>query len=280
MRLRRKPSDWEADFASHLRGRNLSSDTIETYLWGLRVVTTWTGKPVWEIHGPDLEAFLESGTYQPRTAAQVLVAAKAGYRWAVKRRLCRPNGVLEVQAPKLPKRKRRPPVSHATARTLLTSARSRNEIRAVYFPLYAGVRISEAARMDSCHLYGNDRFRFIGKGDIERDVPIHPELKKVLPFIFSHKPPHISTLNVTMQRFRDRLQARDVMGKPATVHTLRRTCGTTMYRAGTLWEVADTVLGHSLPVGDSYIEIDFSRLVEAVSLIDYFSDGLVQLALF
>lgn len=279
MRLRRKP-DWETEFAAHLRGRNLSPDTIETYCWGIRAITAWTAKDIWEIHGADLLAFLESGAFKPRTAAQILVSAKAGYRWAVGRQLCKPNGVLEVQAPKLPKRKRKPPLSHTTARALLTSSRTILEMRVVYFGLYAGTRISESARMDSCHRYGTDRLRFVGKGDIERDVPIHPELAKVLPVIFSRKPPALSTLNVTMQRLRDRIGATDVMGHPATAHTLRRTCGTTMYRGGALWEVSDTVLGHSLPVGDSYIEIDFSRLVEAVNLIDYFADGLVQLSLF
>lgn len=279
-RFRDKPSsDWRAEFTRYCLGRNLSSDTVVTYLWGLKVLNEHTGKDPWEIGATDLRVFMEESPRPPRTKNQILSAARAGHKWAAAMGYCDLNGVLAVQGPKLPKRKRKPPVSPETARAFLVSARTPHEVRVVYFGLYAGTRVGESAAMTPDHLK-RDRFRFIGKGDVERDVPIHPELEKVLPLIFQGQPSR-DTLIETMKRLRDRLGAVDTMGKPATSHSLRRTCGTTMYAKGASWEVADTVLGHALPgAGESYIEIGFDRLSEAVGLIDFYSDLPVQMALF
>ena len=279
MRLRRKPLDWQADFWRYQRGRNLSERSIKTYIWCIRTITEAVGKPVWELTAPDLLAFMEGSTYPPRTTAQIVAAAKQGHKWAAVRGLCSLNGVMAVSPPKIPKSKPHTHVTQSTARSLLETARTPLEMRVVYLGLYAGTRVSESAAMDSCHDKG-DRLRFVGKGDQERDVPIHPELREVLPVIFSNGPVTDATLGVTMRRLRDKVGALTTMGAPATAHALRRTCGTTMYQAGVAWEVADTVLGHTLPgAGARYIQIPWERLEEAVQQIDYYAGKPIQLAL-
>lgn len=279
MRFRRKPLDWKTDFARYERGRNLSRRTVDTYIWGIQTVTSWVGKPIWELTAPDLIAFMEARCFPVRTTAQIVTAARQGHRWAATMGLCELNGVMAVAAPKVPRQKRKPPVSLETARRLLQAATSPYEARVVYLGLYAGTRISESARMGGVN-DGGDRLRFIGKGNVERDVPIHPALREQLPLIFSKRPPSVATLNVTFQRLRERTHALDAMGNPATSHRLRATCATTMYQAGVPWEVADTVLGHVLGMGDRYIEIDFDRLKDAVSSLDYFAGIPTQLHLF
>jgi site-specific recombinase XerD len=279
MRRWRKPLDWEADFWKYEKGRNLSERSIKTYIWALRVITRSTGKEVWEITPPDLMAFMETSPYPPRTTAQIVAAAKQGHKWAAVRGLCALNGVMAVSPPKIPKTKPRSPVSLETARRLLGSVRTPYETRLVFLGLYAGTRVSESAEMDATHDKG-DRLRFVGKGDQERDVPIHPELRDRLGFIFSTPPPSLGTLGVTMRRLRDRVGAITTTGEPCTAHALRRTCGSTMYANGAAWEVADTVLGHTLPgAGARYIEIGWERLVAAIGRLDYYAGTVQQLAL-
>lgn len=280
MRRWRKPLDWEADFWRYERGRNLSERSIKTYLWALRIITRSTGKEVWELSPPDLMLFMETSPYPPRTTAQIIAAAKQGHKWAAVRGLCRLNGVMAVSPPKIPKSKPNSPVSLETARKLLESARTPYEIRLVFLGLYAGTRVSESAAMDTSHDHG-DRLRFFGKGDQERDVPIHPELRERLPIIFSTSPPTLGTLGVTMRRLRDRVGAATTTGALATAHALRRTCGSTMYGNGIAWEVADTYLGHTLPgAGARYIEIGWGRLVQAMESLDYYAGVATQLHLF
>lgn len=126
-----------------------------------------------------------------------------------------------------------------------------------------------------------DRLRFFGKGNFERDVPIHPELRERLDYIFSTPPTSLATMTCTVRRLRDRVGAATTMGAPATTHAFRRTFGTAMYRAGARWEVADTVLGHLLPgAGARYIEIDWDSQVDAVNVVDYYAGQPSQLPLF
>lgn len=279
MRLWRTPLDWEAEFTRYQRGRNLSERTIKTYIWGLRVVKDYTGKDPWQVGTADLVAFQEVSTYPATTTAQCITAAKQGHRWSAVVGLCKLNGVMAFQPPKVPKPKKSPPVSLETARRLLVAARTPTEKRVTFLPFYAGTRIGEAADMRTTH-DGGDRLSFFGKGDIERSVPIHPLLRDELEEIFSESPAR-STAGQTFQRLRDRVGALDIMGKPATPHSARRTCGQTMYDAGAAWEVADSVLGHALPgAGSRYIDVGWEAKVGAVGLIDYFSGVPTQLALF
>lgn len=279
LRLRRTPRDWEADFTRYQRGRNLSERSIKTYIWGIRAVTEQLGKPIWEITSSDVMTFMESRSRSPRTTNQMVTAVKQGHKWAAVKGLCKLNGVMAVSPPKLPKQKRKPPVSRTTARRLLEAARTPYEVRVVWLSLYGGTRISESAAMEPSHYVG-DRLRFVGKGGAERDVPIHPELERVLPVIFSTAPPSMSTLDTTMRRLRDKIGACDTFGRPATSHALRRTCGTVMYEVGVAWEVSDTILGHALPgQGDRYIEIPWASLVDAVNRIDFYAGSPIQLAL-
>ena len=278
MRLRRQPLDWQEEFARYQRGRNLSERTVTTYLWGLKVITEWTGKGPWQITPQDLLAFMQGSTYPPTTTAQIVTAAKVGHKWSAVMGLCKLNGVMAIQPPKTRKPKKAPPVSLETARKMLTAAQSPTEKRVTFLPFYAGTRIGEAADMRKTH-DGGDRLRFVGKGSIERDVPIHPLLREVLEKIFSVSPAR-STAGQTFQRLRDRVGALDIMGRPATPHSARRTCGQTMYNAGAPWEVADSVLGHALPgAGSRYIDIGWDLQVDAVNRIDYYAGLAVQLPL-
>lgn len=276
MRLWRQPSDWQEEFARYQRGRNLSERTVTTYLWGLRVLTEWTGKDIWKVGTSDLLAFMQASTYPATTTAQIITAAKVGHRWAAVVGLCQLNGVMAIQPPKVPKPKKSPPVSLETARKMLTAAQTPTEKRVTFLPFYAGTRIGEAADMRKSH-DGGDRLRFFGKGNIERTVPIHPLLRDELEEIFSVCPAR-STAGQTFARLRDRVGALDIMGKPATPHSARRTCGQTMYDAGAAYEVSDAVLGHAQPgAGNRYIDIGWELQVAAVNLIDYFADQPVQL---
>jgi len=130
-------------------------------------------------------------------------------------------------------------------------------------PFYADARIAETVALDLDDVQLSARkgvLRIYGKGQRVREIPIHPELRKVLAGWLDERPdwPAANTgpalfLNQRSQRLSAR-GAHDVItgiAAPAglednvTVHVLRHSFATTLVRGGTDLVIAAELLGHA-----------------------------------
>lgn len=283
--LQRAPDDEDVlrDFSDFLLLEEQRSDqTARGYTQQLKAVAKMLGKLITEVTPRDIRYEVKRDrTCAPSTLQLRITAYRQLHMWGLlDERPWASTAMLGVKSPPTPRRLPRAPVAFHVAQTLLVNCRSENEYRIVYLGLYAGLRVDEQARIrpDNWH---RDRLTFIGKGDKERSVPVHPELAKVLPIILSKTPKNKGVLQSRMTQMRARLGIRDTEGKPATTHSLRRTCATFLYdEARVEREVVKMILGHGSEVTDLYAPVRFPRMREAIERIDYSIGTPVQLALF
>lgn len=269
------------DFADYLideLGR--SPKTVYAYRQQIASAAASLGKPFHKITVRDVRYHIKRDSSVALSTRQLRLAAfkvlhkwalLEGYNWA-------DPAMLAVASVKVPRR-RRFPVSVHTARDLLTGARTPNETRAVYLGLYGGLRASEAANLSQGEVTHRSLI-FVGKGDKQREVPIHLELRSALEGFIGQVPASVGVLMGSFAKLRDRVGARDIQGEPATIHTLRRTFADTMYQHGARREWVAQILGHGQDVTDVYAPVSWDQMVTAVGMVDYFSGDPVQLSLF
>jgi integrase/recombinase XerC len=147
---------------------------------------------------------------------------------------------------------------------------------AVLLGLYAGLRREEIAKLRFDEIR-DGWLRFVGKGDITRDVPVHPELAgrlerrraaSVSPFVFpGDVDGHVNPTTVwTWTRRLGRI-AIDVAVPP---HVLRHTAIATMNDITRDLRAAQHFAGHASPETTViYTRVSRQRLVDAVSAITY-----------
>lgn len=259
-----------------------SDKTIRGYTQQLVAVARLLGKPIATVTPRDIRYEVKRDDTVAVSTRQLRVAAyKQLHMWALLEEAPWADpAMLGVKSIPEPKRMPKPPISLLDARRLLAHCGTPNEYRVAYLGLFAGLRISESATISHENLFG-DRLTFIGKGDKERTVPVHPELGKVLPIILTKQPRSEGVLEGVMKRLRERHEIRDLKGRPATTHSLRRTCADFMYdKAGVPREVVKTILGHGSEVTDLYAPVRFGKMKEAIDAIDYSLGEPVQLSLF
>lgn len=280
--LKRVEIDVMEEFCDYLRQElRRSPKTIESYRLQIDLLVRQLDKDATEIsvkdlrHGVKRDESLSLGTRNLR-----LSAFKELHRWAGADELpwYNPN-ILAVRRIPLPRRMPRAPLKMQDAARLLAIAETPHEVRVVYFGLYAGTRIGESALMTKDNIHG-DSMTFIGKGNKERTVPIHPELKAKLPWIMGQQPASVAVLTSVFSRLRDRHHIVDANGKPATAHSLRRTCADFMYNRGDIpREQVKAILGHGAEVTDLYAAPSQRKLKEAIYAINYSRGEPVQLTL-
>lgn len=280
--LRRVETDVLDDFSAYLTlelGR--SPKTLRSYLSQLNAVTDLLGCDVVDVSVKDLRYRVkrdESASVGTRNLR--LTAFKELHRWAGQEGFdwYNPN-ILSLR--RIPQGRRIPkaPISFSDAQTLIDVCQSPNEYRVVLFGLYAGLRVMESTLICPDHVHG-DRMTFVGKGDKERTVPVHPYLKAHLRTIFTEQPASSGVLQGVFNRLRKRYDIRDLKGRPATTHSLRRTFATFLYdHQDVPREVVKMLLGHGSEVTDLYAPVSFRRMDEAVHPIDYRAGEPVQLTL-
>ena len=270
-----------SDYLTEELGR--SDQTARAYVQQTTAVAEMLGKSITEVTHKDLRYEVKRDKSKPITTRNLRITSyKQLTKWALLEELPWAKvAILGVPLLPIPKRVPRPPITILDARKLLSACDSPNEHRAVYLPLYALVRAGEAARMNDSHLYGGDRLTFIGKGDKERTVPLHPRLREKLPIIFSSQPASPEVLEGVFLKMRDRLGIFDLKGKPATIHTLRRT-GADFIRnkAGYPKDLVMAILGHEIDVTDIYAFPSFELMQPAVCAVDYDIGTPIQLSFF
>lgn len=259
-----------------------SPQTIRGYHQQLEAVARMLGKQICEVTVHDIRYEVKRDESVALSTKQLRIAAfRQLHMWGLLEEESWANpAMLGVKSLPSPKRMPRPPISLLDARTLLSGCRTPNEYRTVYLGLYGGLRVSESASLDYGNVHG-DKLTFIGKGDKERSVPIHPELRKVLAEFIHLKPRSKEVLMSSFAKMRDRLRVYDVEGNPATSHSLRRTAADFMYdRAEVPREVVKAILGHGSEVVDLYAPVRFHKMKQAIECIDYTVGQPYQMSLF
>lgn len=282
---RRGASDEEVqrDFSDYLlleEGR--SDQTVRGYCQQQRAVAKMLSKRIVDVSPTDVRYEVKRDqNCAPSTRQLRITSYRQLHMWALLDEKPWANpAMLGVKTPPTPKRRPKPPISLFDARKMLANCQNPNEYRVVYLGLYAGLRVCESARLCEANVR-RDRLVFIGKGNKEREVPIHPELAKALPSFIHQIPKSKGVLMDRMTKMRDRLMVFDLKGKPATTHSLRRTFADFLYdKLSVEREVVRMILGHGEEVTDLYAPVRFPKMVAAMGPLDYDMGTPIQLSLF
>lgn len=257
---------YRRDFAAYLIGEcNLTAATAFTYETSFGRIEGWFGgRDASMLSIEEIRRFLRESDYHPSTKNGTLVALKALHRWAELEGLAWANpAVQRLRGPKQV-RDPKPSLEPEEALILLEACKSSNEFRAVHLPLYAGVRVSESARIHEPQ-WLPDRLRFEGaKNRRMRDVPVHPELLEVRSIILQ-KSPSKDTLKHVCRSLSF------VTGIDFTSHTLRRTFSKTMRRCGVPREVPAAIMGHApTTVNEAHYDpVEWDEMVDAMAKHTY-----------
>lgn len=257
-----------------------SPRTAESYVAAVKRTCKFLDLPARKVGAGDIDGMillLMEAPWSPSTKRGVVVACRQFHYWGNTSGHWKLNGLASLKTPKVPKRKLPPMTSHMACMVLGLS-HTPLLARISFLGLYAGLRIAESASITP-QMWFRDRLVFIGKGNKEREVPVHPELLKVKDLILSRQPER-RTLESTFSRFTRLHNIRDLKRNFATTHTLRRTFGTEMYDVrGVPWEIVARLLGHGEDVTAQYASIGWDRLEASVWSVNYHS-GPVQLSFF
>lgn len=255
--------DLTSAFAEYeLKELRQSPRTVQAYRERLKALERFFGKQWWEITHDELREFKRTDRYAVQTISSMITALRQAHRWGALEGLWKLNGICEVRGPKVTNQSH-PPLSPDDTRTLLASCVRPLEYRLVYLPLYAGMRISEAARIGEDE-WKDGLIRFAGaKTRRVREIPVHPELAKVRSAILCSP---VSTPS-NIHRAKNRMKRR--VGIEFSLHNLRSTFAHSLEESDTPWEVLASLLGHALGVTERYAVVSLRRKREAIEALAY-----------
>lgn len=250
-----KPATAEAAIAAfcrYQRKRNLSENTIGSRRRKLTALARGLPVDLLNATTPQIERWLDRqnqpGGLAPQTRSTYIAQFAAFYGWAMKQRIVKEDPTEELIRPKLPEYVPRPWNPEDVARAIvLADDRMRCFLLLCWF---AGARCMEIAALRVEEIHG-DSLLLHGKGNKERVVPLHPEVKRALNsyglpragYIFRRRdgwPLKPGTVSKYISRY---LHSLDVN---ATAHMGRHRYATDLYELsdGDLLMVAD-LLGHA-----------------------------------
>lgn len=227
-------------FASYQRMRGLSERTIRRRAWSLANLTASLTCPILEATAVDVESWL-GGFPGAQSRCNFLGDVRALFRWACRRGLAAHDPADQLELPKLPHRMPRP-IATADVHRLIDST-SGQVRRAVMLAAYAGLRVSEVAKVEGRDVEGGRLLVVGGKGDRDRWIPLAPELAAELAglgpgsIVGARHGDHVS------QMIRTAMRRIGIAGRP---HDLRHSFGTAAAEAtgGNLVIVAE-LMGHA-----------------------------------
>lgn len=228
----------------------------------------------------DVEAWLASLHQSAAVRSHAQKALTAWFDW---RKPKRRNPAREVQ--RTPRRRSIPrSIEREEACAVLDSAARHGPRWSCYtgLMLYSGLRRAEACQRRWVDLEGGGRWlRVLGKGSVERVLPVHDRLHTLLVawraagehpiWMFPGRygqPMSVATANVWMRRILDGAGVTE-----ATGHWLRHTYATELLRSGADVAEVQAALGHeSLSSTTVYVRARPERVREAVLRLDYRAD--------
>lgn len=217
----------------------------------------------------DIIVYLAQPTRGPNGKRTVISALRKFYRWAVAVELVTASPMELVHQVRehrgLPR-----PVPDAIFARGLAEAHATCDVegqRALMLGYYAGLRLSEIAAFHATARTAHGLV-IIGKGDIERRIPIHDRLAPYLDgiegwaFASWRKPgQHASTSYLHGK-------VCGLLGAPWTTHTLRHAFGTRVYRASNDLRAVQLLMGHADPMTTSrYVAVAGEQLDAAIRAV-------------
>lgn len=177
---RLKPSPLWAEpvegYLTHLAAGARRASTIQLRSWWLIRLSETYADP-WTVTTADLAVWLARADWAPETKRLGLSSVRGFYTWAEDSRLVDRSparGLAPVARPRaLPR-----PAPDAALRHGLDLADDRTRL-ALQIAAYAGLRCAEVAGLHTADLH-DEHLHITGKGQRERLVPLHPELKAIL----------------------------------------------------------------------------------------------------
>lgn len=165
-----------AGFSAYQRFRGFSEATIHRRAWTVTHLAIHTNhRPLAAVTADDVIGFLsERPTAQTRYA--LLCDIRQLYRWAIRQGRVEDDPTTTIDLPKLPQRAATP-LTVGQIRRALIAAPTRGTELVIMLGAFAGLRVSEIARLHTDHL--EHRGRIVvrgGKGGKDRVVPVAPEL--------------------------------------------------------------------------------------------------------
>lgn len=245
-----------------LEEKERSSRTAETYLYRWKVVEEKAGKPIQELSTEDLFALkrvLREAGYSSAHIKGLFVAVRQVRKWGVVTGRWPQNGVEHVPIPREVNNSSRP-LPLDKVRLILGVAADPYELRATYVPSYGGLRVEEAAGLET---WQDGWLDFIGKGGKPRQVPVHPCLEARRDAILSRPTPHRGTLQSAKERIEERVGFRFV------IHQLRKSFSTALHNEGVSSLCRRKLMGHSLGLDGVYTDVSEREQEEAIAVLPY-----------
>lgn len=269
-------TEWKADtmlhqFNAHQKRRGLMATTIELRTGHLRRFERWLDPtPLLDATVADVEAYIETRTWEDATQYVFLSHVHAYFKWAVREGLTELDPTEYVDRPRL-----RPglprPISDDQLAYLVAQATGR--MRAwLLLGAFAGLRCGEIARLERADVLEADgHLRVLGKGRKERIVPMHP---LVLGALHAAPMPKVGALwrmddgrPVTPHRVSQAINRwTRSMGVDVTAHQLRHYFGTHTYRECQDVLAVGGLLGHANPASTA-VYAKFSNKVATAAVL-------------
>lgn len=268
--------------------RQLSPHTVRGYARDLQHLTSFCdrrGIETWAELTPQIARIYPAELHQKGLSSssiqRMLCAARAMYRFFVRKHQAQTNPFLGIAAPK--SKKRLPKTLTAEQATLLVSVQAKDPLasrdRAIMELFYSsGLRLSELVSLDMERLDLAQRtVRVRGKGDKERQVPVGKMAIKALQDWFKHrssfaaqgesavfittKGTRISTRAV-QQRIKMWAQ-RQGLNHHVHPHMLRHSFATHLLESSGELRAIQELLGHvNLKTTQVYTHLDFQHLAK------------------
>lgn len=251
-------------FALYLSGElHRTEGTVRQYLYRIRFLEEWTGKPIEEVTADDLRRLKANPQgYSSSHIKSMIVTLRQFHSWGVLEGLWQPGSIAALKVPKEDCRESAP-LPDDKARTLLEKAEGSLETRLVYLGLYAGMRIGESASLTD-EEWQDGWLRFRGeKTNKLREVPVHPDLADERDAILSYATPH----KASMQKAKERLEKR--VGFAFISHQLRKSFSSKLHDEGVSDRVVKDLIGHTQDVTGRYIVVSRRMKQQAIAKLDW-----------
>jgi len=280
-----------SQYLNHLRRRNYSPETLNTYQCLLRTYGTWLheeGLTEREVRQEDLERFMvwvqcERGLNNAGSRANFVKVLRGLYGFLQKERLMMVNPAESLRPPKIPKRVHRDVLSAGELKMLLASPDRKTPLGvrdATVLRLMGmcGLRISEVGNLPVKHVDLRRREIMVrkGKGQKDRIVFFDHTTREVFEQYFTWARPalckHSTPFTVIGERgwaiglicirkiVREHAAAVG-LGRRITPHSLRRTFAVLLLKGGCNLKAIAEIMGHDeLTTTANYTQLDTDAL--------------------
>lgn len=241
-----------SDFRVYQQRRNLSEGTIYKRTLCLRALARWVEpEPITSATRADIEALLDSRKICARSRAHWISHLHAFFVWAASEGLVSSDPTAKIARPRLRRLLPRPISDDDLTRAI---AAADGRMRAwLVLGAYAGMRCSEIANLTRDDIHEADGLiRIVGKGGVERVVPMHPSVVGVLRRAGMPSRGHVFR-RPSGQPWTPALVSKDIaaflnhLGIDATAHQLRHWFGSRAYQASRDIRAVQELLGHQSP---------------------------------